>query len=70
MTPGGLAEYVDIVGYFRTDHLPDNPATRVAAQVSEYLVRIRTTIDVPQVEFDKKYKDLVDTVVNSLRIIK
>jgi len=63
----GLGDYTIIVGYFRADQLPKS----AAIQVPEYLVRIASTIDDHQfLKLDEKSKDLIDTVIKSLRVIR
>lgn len=60
----GLDSYTIIVGYLHAEQLP----LSVRQVAEEYLARIAITREIPADEFDRAYKGLVDTVVNSLRI--
>lgn len=55
-----------IIGYLSVNQLPE-PWRNFG---NEYVARISFTQDIPQAEFDNAYRKLIDTVVNSLRIMK
>lgn len=56
-----------IIGYLRENQVPQQVTFRGA---EEYLARITVTQDIPQAEFNKAYKKIIDAVINSLRTMK